>query len=113
MGHGQHELDALESTSTLAQEQAEQDREVIAATHLAELESDLHQHRNAIRNAVSLTKANTKQRLRSADSRRKEAETQKREAETQKCEAETQLEQQENELRQLLELARAQAEQDL
>jgi len=120
--HGQHELDALESTSTLAREQAEQDRralraaqdrEAIAATHLAELESDLHQHRNAIRNAVSLTKANTKQRLRSADSRRKEAETQKREAETQKCEAETQLEQQENELRQLLELARAQAEQDL
>lgn len=126
---GQHELDAHESTNTLLREQAEKEHQALlrqekaeqerlrdarerdAATEsrIAQLESELAHQRNAMRDAVSWAKANTKQRLRSAESRQKDLQLQL----DQHREAESQLALQENELRELLELAKLQGEQDL
>lgn len=102
----------------LLQEQAVQEqqalraaleKEVAVESRIAELESELTNQRNAMRDAVSWAKANTKQRLRSAQSRHKDLQLQLDEHR----EAESQLAQQENELRELLELAKSQHEQDL
>jgi len=114
----QHELDAHESMSTLYKEQAEQEqlamaaaiaREAAAISSMDELESELACQRNAMRDAVSWAKANTKQRLKSAESKRKDLQLQLDEHR----EAESQLAQQEDELRTLLELVKSQGEQEV
>jgi hypothetical protein len=115
---GQHELDAFESTSSLLKEQSQQEhqaykaaqeREVVAALHITELESELGQARSAIRDAVHLAKQNTKQRMKSAESKRKDLQLQL------EChrDAESQLAQQECELRELLVLAKLQSQEEL
>jgi len=115
---GQHELDALESSSSLLREQADQEhkalavaqeKEALQAARMAELETEVVQQRNALRDAVSWAKSNTKQRMRSAESKRKDLQLQLDE----RRESESQLAQQELELRDLLEQAKSQSEQDL
>jgi len=103
---------------SLLQSQAENDQEALrfaiakeaaSESRISELETELTNQRNAMRDAVSWAKANTKQRLRSAQSRHKDLQLQLDEHR----EAESKLAQQENELRELLELAKCQHEQDL
>merc|ERR1712129_111465 len=74
-----------------------------------ELESELNHQRNALRDAVSWAKANTKHRLRSAESKRKDLQLQLEE----RRDSEEQLAQQEFELRELLEVVKLEKEEDL
>jgi len=114
----QNGLDALESQSSFLQGQAEEEhhafraarsREVLATSRIDELESELMHQRNAMKDAVSWAKANTKHRLRSAESKRKDLQLQLDE----RRDSEEQLAQQEMELRELLEVVKLESEEDL